>query len=307
LQIHRSSNWGFGGGKASMADDQRGYWQDGYWLSGEELRLHYRDYPGPASRAPLLCLPGLTRNARDFEPVAELLDGKRRVIAVDLRGRGESGYARNAMSYVPLTYVQDIDALLRQLDLPGFILMGTSLGGLISMLLTPMWTNKIKGVILNDIGPEIGEAGLLRIRGYVGQGRSFETWMHAARAMAEAQADIYPDYALEDWLRLTKRTCKVANNGRIIFDYDMKIAEPFKLPGGEAGIDLWPAFAALKGIPLLILRGETSDILEKPVATKMVKKHGDATLVTVPGVGHAPSLDEAEAQAAIMAFLAGVG
>jgi pimeloyl-ACP methyl ester carboxylesterase len=276
---------------------------DGYWLSGEELRLHYRDYAGDPGRTPLLCLPGLTRNARDFEPVAELLDGSRRVIAVDLRGRGESGYARNAMSYVPLTYVQDVDALLRQLDLPGVVLMGTSLGGLISMLLTPMWKAKIKGMILNDIGPEISEAGLARIRSYVGQGRSFDTWVHAARAIAEAQGDIYPHYTLQDWLRMAKRACKVSGNGRIVFDYDMKIAEPFKQPGGEAGVDLWPAFDALKGTPLLILRGENSDILEAPVAAEMAKRQGRATMVTVPRVGHAPSLDESSAKDAIAKFL----
>jgi pimeloyl-ACP methyl ester carboxylesterase len=165
------------------------------------------------------------------------------------------------------------------------------------------WKDKMKGAILNDVGPEIGSKGADRIRGYVGQGRSFETWMHAARAIAEAQADVYPDNRLEDWLRLAKRTCKIANNGRIVFDYDMKISEPFKLSGGEAGVDLWPAFEAYKEIPLLVLRGETSDILEKPVAAKMVKKHGSATLVTVPRVGHAPSLDEPEAQAAISQFL----
>jgi pimeloyl-ACP methyl ester carboxylesterase len=279
-------------------------YQDGYWLSGEELRLHYRDYAGPQSRAPLLCLPGLTRNARDFESVADLLGGKRRMISVDLRGRGESGYARNAMSYVPLTYVQDVDLLLRQLDLRQVVLMGTSLGGLVSMLLVPMWRERVKGVILNDIGPEIGAKGLARIRSYVGQGRSFDTWMHAARAIAEAQAGVYPDYGLDQWLRLAKRCCKLSGNGRVIFDYDMKISEPFKQPGGEAGVDLWPAFDALADIPLLILRGATSDILAKPVAAKMVKRHGSATLVTVPRVGHAPSLDEAESQMAIHEFLA---
>jgi pimeloyl-ACP methyl ester carboxylesterase len=267
-------------------------YQDGYWLSGEELRLHYRDYPGQQSRAPLLCLPGLTRNARDFEPVADLLGGKRRMISVDLRGRGESGYARNAMSYVPLTYVQDVDLLLRQLDLKHVVLMGTSLGGLVSMLLVPMWRERVKGVILNDIGPEIGAKGLERIRSYVGQGRSFDTWMHAARAIAEAQAGVYPDYGLDQWLRLAKRCCKLSSNGRVIFDYDMKISEPFKQPGGEAGVDLWPAFDAL------------SDILEKPVAAKMVKRHGSAALVTIPQVGHAPSLDEAKSQMAIQEFLA---
>lgn len=276
---------------------------DGYWWSGDGIRLHYRDYPGPKSKAPVICLPGLTRNARDFEPVAQMLGGKRRMLALEFRGRGESGYAKDPMSYVPLSYVQDVDVLLRELDLKNFILLGTSLGGIVSMLLAGAWKERLSGLILNDIGPEIGQSGAERIRSYIGQGRSFETWMHAARAMAEAQGDIYPAYGLEEWLRFAKRACKLGANGRITFDYDMKIAEPFKLPGGEAGVDLWPAFAALADVPLLVTRGEKSDILEKTVGTKMIKKSEKAALATVKGVGHAPSLDEPDAQEAILQFL----
>ncbi len=276
---------------------------DGYWWSGDGIRLHYRDYPGPKSKAPVICLPGLTRNARDFEPVAQMLGGKRRMLALEFRGRGESGYAKDPMSYVPLSYVQDVDVLLRELDLKNFILLGTSLGGIVSMLLAGAWKERLSGLILNDVGPEIGQSGAERIRSYIGQGRSFETWMHAARAMAEAQGDIYPAYGLEEWLRFAKRACKLGANGRITFDYDMKIAEPFKLPGGEAGVDLWPAFAALADVPLLVMRGEKSDILEKTVGTKMIKKSEKAALATVKGVGHAPSLDEPDAQEAILQFL----
>jgi pimeloyl-ACP methyl ester carboxylesterase len=226
------------------------------------------------------------------------------MIAIEFRGRGESAYAKDPMSYMPLTYAQDVDLLLRELDLKKFVLCGTSLGGIVSMLLAGQWKDRISGIILNDIGPEIGKAGAERIRSYVGQGRSFETWMHAARAMAEAQGDIYPGYRLEEWLRFAKRTCKLASSGRILFDYDMKIAEPFKLPGGEVGVDLWPVFTALEDVPLLLLRGENSDILEKATAAKMVRKAKRARLVTVKGIGHAPSLDEPEAQAAIAEFLA---
>ena len=277
--------------------------EDGYWTSSDDLRLHYRDYTGLASRSPVICMPGLTRNARDFEPVAQLLGGKRRMLAIDFRGRGESAYAKDPMTYVPVTYAQDMDILLRELDFKKFVLCGTSLGGIVSMLLAAQWKDRLAGVILNDVGPEIGKAGAERIRGYVGQGRSFETWMHAARAMAEAQGDVYPDYGLEQWLRFAKRTCKLASSGRIVFDYDMKISEPFKLPGGEAGVDLWPLFALLEDVPLLVLRGENSDILEKSTAAKMMKKAKQASLVTVKGVGHAPSLDEPEAQSAIAEFL----
>ena len=231
--------------------------EDGWWESADGLRLHYRDYAGSASRSPLICMPGLTRNARDFEPLAELLGGKRRLIAIEFRGRGQSTYAKDPMSYVPLTYVEDVDALLRILGLKGFVLLGTSLGGMVSMLLAPMWPGKVKGIILNDIGPEIGAKGLERIRSYVGQGRSFETWMHAARALAETQGGIYPGYKIEDWLRIAKRTCRLGSSGRIKFDYDMKIAEPMRAAEGQASGDLWPAFDALADIPLLILRGAT--------------------------------------------------
>ena len=116
-------------------------WSDGYWGSNDGLRLHYRDYPGPengqqSDRPPIICIPGLTRNARDFEGVAERLSPDRRVICVDLRGRGESGHAKDSMSYVPRTYVEDIEALIAELGLERFVLFGTSLGGLVTMLLS---------------------------------------------------------------------------------------------------------------------------------------------------------------------------
>lgn len=111
-------------------------WTDGYWWSNDSVRLHYRDYPADGAgegRTPVICIPGLTRNARDWEAVALRIAGPRRVISVELRGRGESGYAKDPMTYVPLIYLQDLEALLRELDLRRFILMGTSLGGLLSM------------------------------------------------------------------------------------------------------------------------------------------------------------------------------
>lgn len=291
-------------GKAG--DRQMTAFSDGYWTSADGLRLHYRDYPGVVSRSPILCIPGLTRNARDFEPLAELLKGKRRIIAVDLRGRSESAYAKDSSTYSPMAYMQDIDLLLRELAIKNFVAFGTSLGGLVSMLLATGWQKQMKGIILNDVGPEIGAKGLERIRSYVGQTRSFDTWMHAARAMAEAQSDIYPAYMIEDWLRFAKRTCKLGGNGRIVLDYDMKISEPFKQPGGEAGVDLWPLYEGLGEKPVLILRGANSDILEKVTAAKMARKLPNASLATIPGVGHAPSLDEAESQSAISGFLSGI-
>ena len=274
-------------------------WSDGFWWSKDGLRLHYRDYPGPASKPPIICLPGLTRNARDFEGVAGRLASNWRVICVELRGRGESAYAKDPMSYVPLTYLQDVEALIRELGLQRFILFGTSLGGLITMLLSTSGADRIAGALINDIGPVIESRGLERIRGYVGRSQSWPTWLHAARYFAEAQHDVYPGWELEQWLVFAKRLCRLNANGRIVLDYDMRIAEPFKLPGGATGFDLWGAFTGLKGIPSVVLRGELSDLLTDQTLSRMKEENPALESVVIPGVGHAPTLDEQESIEAI--------
>lgn len=282
-------------------------YSNGYWWSGDGLRLHYRDYPGRDDRPPLLCIPGLTRNARDYEKLAERLAGEWRVIAVDLRGRGESAYAKDPMTYVPLTYLQDLEALVAELKLTHFVAIGTSLGGILTMLMASTHPERIAGALLNDVGPEIDPAGLTRIRGYVGKANWHPTWMHAARAVAEANADVYPTYGVADWLDMAKRLYRLTSAGRIVLDYDMKIAEPFRLPGNEAGPDMWRAFDALKGKPLLLVRGETSDILSAQIAGRMHAEAPGSELVTIPDTGHAPTLNEPEALAAIDRLLARVG
>ncbi len=282
-------------------------YSDGYWWSGDGLRLHYRDYPGDADRPPLLCIPGLTRNARDYEALASRLAGARRVIAVDLRGRGESGFARDPMTYVPLTYLQDLEGLVAELKLDRFVAVGTSLGGILTMLMASTHPERIAGAVLNDVGPEIDPVGLGRIRGYVGKANWHPTWMHAARALAEANGDVYPGYGIEQWLVMAKRLYRLTGAGRIVLDYDMKIAEPFRVPGNEAGPDMWRAFDALKDKPLLVVRGETSDILAAATAEAMCARANRCELATVPATGHAPTLDEPEAVAAIDRLLARVG
>jgi pimeloyl-ACP methyl ester carboxylesterase len=282
-------------------------WSDGYWWSNDGLRLHYRDYPGSAARPPILCIPGLTRNARDFEGVADRLAGEWRVICVDLRGRGESAYAKDPMTYVPLTYLQDMEALIRELGLTRFILFGTSLGGLITMLLAKGDSKRLAAAMINDIGPVIVERGLDRIRGYVGRSQSWPTWLHAARHFSEMLADVYPRWSLEQWLIFAKRICKLTPGGRITLDYDMRIAEPFKVPGGATGFDLWRAFEGLKGVPSLVVRGEISDLLDEGIVANMLASNPAMETVTVPGVGHAPTLDEPEAVEAIERLLARVG
>ena len=280
---------------------------DGYWWSQDGLRLHYRDYPGGEGKPPLLCVPGLTRNARDFEALATRLAGDWRIIAVDLRGRGESAYAKDPMSYVPLTYLQDLEALIGELKLDRFVAIGTSLGGILTMLMASTHPERIAGAVLNDVGPEIDPAGLGRIRGYVGKANWHPTWMHAARSLAEANAEVYPDYAIEQWLDMAKRLYRLNSAGRIVLDYDMKIAEPFRVPGNEAGPDMWRALDGLKGKPLLIVRGDRSDILSAATFEEMGRRLKDSELVTVPATGHAPMLSEPEALAGIERLLARVG
>ena len=277
-----------------------------YWWSKDGLRLHARDYPGDASRPPILCMPGLTRNARDFDALAARLAGRWRVIAIDFRGRGESAYAKDPMSYVPLTYVQDVEALLAEHGIDRFVAFGTSLGGIVAMLLAGLESGRVAGALLNDIGPEIDAAGLARIRSYVGRSGVFPTWMHAARCVSETQADVYPDWEIEDWLAMAKRLYRLNSSGRIVLDYDLKIAEPFRVVGGEAGPDMWSALAALREVPTLIVRGGRSDLLSAAVADRMVAALDKAELVTVPGVGHAPTLAEDVVHAPIDRLLAQV-
>ena len=267
-------------------------YKDGYWWSNDGLRLHYRDYDGPSGRPPILCFHGLTRNARDFEPVANRLAGKWRLICPEMRGRAESAFAKDPMTYVPLTYVQDIERLLADLAITRFVAFGTSLGGILTMLLAATSPGRLAGALLNDIGPVIEQAGLDRIKGYVGTGGSYPTWVHTARALAENNADVYPGYRLEDWLGMAKRLYRLTSGGRIVLDYDMRIAEPLRMRGGEAGVDLWPALDALKDVPVLLLRGELSDLLSAATARQMAARLNYAELVTIPGVGHAPMLDE---------------
>jgi pimeloyl-ACP methyl ester carboxylesterase len=281
-------------------------WSDGWWTAADGLRLHYRDYAGSADRPPILCIPGLTRNARDFEGVADRLKGRWRLICVELRGRGQSDHAKDPMTYVPPTYWQDVEALIAGLELKRFVLFGTSLGGLITMLLALAGKDRIAGALLNDIGPELEQGGLEHIRSYVGRSQSWPTWLHAARFLCEAQSDRYPDWDIGRWLVYAKRLCKLNQSGRIVFDYDMRIAEPFRQPGGDTGFDLWTAFAALKAIPSLIVHGGISDLLSAATVERMLAENPAMEAVTVPNVGHAPTLEEPEAVAGIDRLLARV-
>lgn len=281
-------------------------WDHGWYWSHDGLRLHYRDLPGPADRPALLCLPGLTRNSADFAALAQRLAGQWRVVAPDLRGRGESAWPRDSLTYVPLTYLLDLGLLIAAAGLQRFVVLGSSLGGALALQLTTGHRAAMAGVILNDYGPAVEPAGLARLRANVGRGGNWPTWIHAARDLAQRNGDSYPGWQLPDWLAFARRLCRLTAAGRIVFDYDPRIAEPFRLPHGDAGSDLWLALDALAGLPVLSLRGALSDVLAPDTQAAMARRLPQLRVVTVPGVGHAPTLDEPAAAAAIDAMLADV-
>jgi pimeloyl-ACP methyl ester carboxylesterase len=280
-------------------------WKGRHWTSYDGLRLFYRDYAGPSDRPPLLCLSGLTRNSRDFEGFAERYGGDFRVLAVDFRGRGMSDRDPQPARYLPTTYAADVLQLLDELAIDRAVFVGTSLGGIVTMLVAVIQPQRIAASILNDVGPEIDQRGLDRIRGYVGKPVRFKDWDEAADYIAGVNRGLPASYRHDDWLRAARRLCKQNGDG-IIFDYDPAIAEPFNQANDGSTFDMWPLYRQLGQHPLLIVHGAKSDLLSSAGAKAMLEAAPGAQLVTIPGVGHAPELTEPEAVAAIDSFLAKV-
>lgn len=278
-------------------------WNARTWTSRDGLTLYYRDYPGSVDRPPLLCLHGLTRNSRDFGAFADRYAGRFRVIAVDFRGRGMSDRDPEPSRYLPTTYAADILQLLDELAIDRAVFVGTSLGGLVTMLVAATQPDRIAAAILNDVGPDLDERGLDRIRSYVGKSMRFADWDEAAEYIAGINRGLPESNGHDDWVRAARRVCK-EEGGAIVFDYDMAIAEPFNQRNdGAVTFDMWPLYRQLGQVPLLIVRGELSDLLSAATARAMLEAAPGAQLVTVPGVGHAPELNEPAAVAAIDLFL----
>jgi pimeloyl-ACP methyl ester carboxylesterase len=276
--------------------------EDCYFVVRDGLKLHYRDYPGAADKPPLLCLHGLTRNGRDFAELAERYSPRFRLLAPDFRGRGGSDYDPLPARYIPPTYALDVIELLDRLAIPQAIFVGTSLGGLVTMAMAAMAPQRIAAAILNDVGPDLSIAGLERIKSYVGKDRRFATWDEAARSIAENYGGSFERYTHDDWVRMANRNCR-EENGEIRFDYDMAIAAPFNSGKEVPQVDMWPLFQALAQKPLLVVRGEKSDLLTAETVEKIGAVAPDTRIAVVKGVGHAPELNEPEAVAAIDEFL----
>jgi pimeloyl-ACP methyl ester carboxylesterase len=277
-------------------------YQDGHFTR-DGLRLHYRDYPGSSDLPPLLCLHGLTRNAKDFAELAERYSPQFRVIVPEFRGRGESDYDPIPARYQPLTYAHDVLQLLGELGIERAIFIGTSLGGLVTMVMAAVAPKRIAATILNDIGPELSEAGLDRIRNYVGRLMMFRNWDNAAKALAAYNRQIPASYTHDDWLTAARRVAR-EEPGKVIFDYDPAIRLAFDKASSAPQANLWPLYRMLGEKPLLVVRGELSDLVSTSAAEKMQQATPDAKFAVVPGVGHAPELNEPEAAAAIDSFVA---
>ncbi len=270
------------------------------------LELFARDYPGdgPGSGLPLLLMHGLTRNSADFEPLAAHLAGRWRLVVPDQRGRGLSQRDGEPANYRPDVYAKDMFALMDSLGIERAGLIGTSLGGLMAMIMAAMQPARIGSVILNDIGPELAPEGLARISGYVGPSEPFPDWQAAATRCAAIHGEAFPAFGEADWQDFARRTCREEADGRVAFTYDPAIAEAFADdPAG--GPDLWPLFDALGKRPVLLLRGALSDLLSPKTVEEMRRRHeGSFVFVEVARRGHAPLLDEPEAVSAIETFLA---
>lgn len=265
------------------------------------LRLYCRDYGDPTAPAtPVVCLSGLTRNSKDFDTLARRLAPRRRVVCIDYRGRGRSEYAADWRDYRSRVILDDVRHVLAAANLHHVVICGVSFGGLLGMALAVAAPTVLAGVILDDVGPELEKNGAARILDYVEQDRPQPDWDSAVAAMKAT----FPKLAFSseaDWRRFTEGTFREAEDGRLHFDFDVNLVRPLR-EGVEAD-ELWPLFRALRHVPALVVRGGESDLLSAATVARMVEAKPDLAHVTVPGVGHAPSLTEPVSERAIDDFL----
>lgn len=272
------------------------------------LRLHVRAYGTPGPRRPVICLPGLARTTDDFDALAAALAGDperpRYVLTVDYRGRGESEYDANPDNYNIATEVADLLAILTALEIEPAVLVGTSRGGILAMVLATVRPTAIAGVALNDIGPVIETKGLVRIKGYLGrlpQPKSLKDGAEILRRLFGAQFALL---SADDWMRFARRTFK-EKNGSLTPRYDPNLASVLKGVDMERPLPtLWKEFDALASVPVMVIRGANSDILSEQTVAEMQARRADIDVLMVPEQGHAPLLAERDVIASIAEFVA---
>ena len=280
--------------------------REGHVSAQDGLRLYYRDYgPRYSAATPVLCLGGLTRNSADFHTVAMRLAQDRRVICPDYIGRGRSDRTADWRRYAPPAVLYDLAIMMTALGIGAVVIIGTSLGGLLAAGMAALRPTLVRAVVLNDIGPDIATGGIERIRDYIGRDRTHSDWESAVRDLREMMPNLsVPGDDEDGWRRAAEATWRRGDDGLLHYDFDVQLARTVE--SAAPPHDLWMLFRGLRRIPVAVVRGERSDILSKETVERMTEMHPDLTAATVPGVGHAPNLDEPEAQAAIDAVLARV-
>ena len=274
-------------------------YREGRISAQDGLRLYYRDYgPRYGTSTPVVCLGGLTRNSADFDTVAMRLASHRRVICPDYIGRGRSDRAADWRRYAPPAVLYDLSTMLTALGIDGVVVVGTSLGGLLAAGMAAIRPTLVRAVVLNDIGPDIAADGIGRIRDYIGRDRPHRDWDSAVRDLQGMMPNLsVPGGDQAGWRRIAEATWRPGEDGLLHYDFDVRLARTMEQTGTVP--DLWLLFKGLRGLPVAVVRGEQSDILSKDTLARMVEMHPDLTTATVPGVGHAPNLDEPEARAVI--------
>ena len=280
-------------------------YEEKFYRSDDGLSLYYRDYSSRKSSRALLCLPGLTRNSKDFADIApHFVKWGYRVLSPDLRGRGQSGYDSDPENYNPAAYIKDIQALLKAEGLSKVVVIGTSLGGVIAMVMAKACPELLAGVVLNDVGPEADPRGIAHIGISLGKPRAFKTWAEAARAVQTYGAAAYPGFMQEDWLHAAEAVYKEDTQGRIVVDYDPALMAPFmKANKVDPPPDLWRFFEALAIIPTLAVRGALSNLLSESTFEAMKARKNDLQTTVIPNRGHIPLLTEPASLAALEPFL----
>lgn len=292
-----------------LMSDATAAYKDIYFTVRDGLRLYARHYPAThaaKNRRPVLCLAGLTRNSRDFHRVACALaqdaSTPRDVYTLDTRGRGLSEHDKNWKNYTVPNEMQDVLDFMTMKELTDCAIIGTSRGGLITMVMAAAQPSRIGAAVLNDIGPVIETDGLMRIAGYVGKTPIPKSWKDAARVVHDLTRRDFPTLTEGDAEAFARQIFN-ERNGRPVAGYDTKIAKGFSMLDGPMP-QLWPQFAALKNASLLVIRGANSDLLSDATVAEMTRRHPDCSSHVVPNEGHAPLLWDTPTITAISVFFA---